>query len=155
LDLARIVGGVDLKIMLCVGGVFVGLGLLVTGCGSQPPAAARLSHRAAVARPLHPSASASEHYLPVPSWCGPALARAINGDNAVKLIRYKKYDSHIRDLFQAWTLTLSMNGLLPNHPYWSISRLLNNAPVTTGPLYQAASADIPYVNRLCNGTAQR
>jgi hypothetical protein len=147
--------GVDMKIMLCGGGVVAGLALLLTGCGAQHPAVAHLSQRVPVADRSHRVASAAARYLPVPSWCGPALARAINGDNAVRLIRYEKYDSHIRDLFQAWTLTLGMNGLLPDHPHWSISRLLNSAPVTTGSLYQAASADIPYLNRLCDGTGQR
>jgi hypothetical protein len=144
-----------MKIILRTGGVFAGLGLLLTGCGAQHPAVARLSHRTAVAGRSHAAASAAEHYLPVPSWCGPALTRAINGDNAVRLIPYEKYDSHTRDLFHAWTLTLGMNGLLPGHPHWSILRLLNSAPVTTGSLYQAASTDIPYLNRLCDGRGQR
>ncbi|HUY51670.1 MAG TPA: hypothetical protein VMV92_39200 [Streptosporangiaceae bacterium] len=117
-----------------------GIALAAAGCGGS-------SSPASPAHTVKPSPAVGA--IAAPSWCTPALASAINGNDAATLLPYVHGSRYIRDIYQSWNFTLAENALAGAQ--WSIQQLENNAPVTTTGL-QNVPGDVRQLNRICGSS---
>lgn len=99
----------------------------LAGCGSAHPV-------------HHPAPRPSP-----PAWCTPQMAAAVNGSNPARLTPYLRDSPLIRTIYRQWAFVLAENSLIW-HP-WSITRLDNDAPVTTTGL---PLGTIAALNKVCN-----